>query len=221
MNRQRQSRDDRGNPVSIDPFETESGEIYFLGEYQLLGEIGRGGMGIVYKAQHRGSSSPVALKTLSRFEPHSLHHFKHEFHVLTDLTHPNLIQLGELVTTAREPFFTMELIQGESFKDYVCKAFCSSTDLQDSDYPDFCFDEQRLRDALRQTTDGLNALHEAGSLHRDLKSNNVMVNSNGRVVIVDFGLAVETDRGEFHNSLREFAGTPVFMAPEQAARKPM
>lgn len=206
---------------AADTFQTEPGEVAWIGAYQLLGEIGRGGMGVVYKAQHRESPSPVALKTLAKFEPHSLQHFKKEFHVLADLAHPNLIRLGELVTTEREPFFTMELIHGVSFKDYVCNSFNSMPDLQGSDRNNFCFDEVRLRNALRQIIEGLNAIHNAGSLHRDLKPSNVMVNSEGRVVIVDFGLAVETDRGEFHNSLREFAGTPVFMAPEQAARKPM
>ncbi len=206
---------------SEDPFKTVPAGISWIGDYQLLGEIGRGGMGIVYMAQHRDSSSPVALKTLARFEQHTLHQFKKEFHVLADLAHTNLIRLGELVATENEPFFTMELIQGVSFNEYVSNTFGSSTELQGSDIVSFCFDEGRLRHALLQSIDGLNALHRAGGLHRDLKPSNVMVTLEGRVVIVDFGLAVETDRGEYNNSLQEFAGTPIFMAPEQAARKPI
>ncbi len=201
-----------------DPFKTELGDTLTLGDYRLLGEIGRGGMGIVYEAQRQGSTSSVALKTLSRFEPHALHRFKQEFRILADLAHPNLVQLGELVTTQREPFFTMEFIRGVSFRDYVRHSTDSSFELDEGDTVRFGFDEARLRESLLQIVEGLSALHRAGSLHRDLKPRNVLVNHEGRVIILDFGLAVEMDEGEFRNSLGEIAGTPVFMAPEQAAR---
>ena len=91
-----------------DPFKTVTQDSRVLGEYKLIGELGRGGMGVVYEAQRVGSSTSVALKTLSRFEPSALHRFKQEFRILADLAHPNLVQLGELVTTQREPFFTMD-----------------------------------------------------------------------------------------------------------------
>ena len=201
-----------------DQFKTELGESFTLGDYRLIGEIGRGGMGIVYEAQRQGSSTSVALKTLTRFEPHALHRFKQEFRILADLAHPNLVQLGELVTTQREPFFTMEFIRGVSFRDYVRHSTDSSLILNECDTVRFSFDEARLRESLLQLVDGLRVLHRAGSLHRDLKPSNVLVNYDGRVIILDFGLAVEMDEGEFHNPLGEIAGTPVFMAPEQAAR---
>ena len=179
-----------------------------LGGYRLERELGRGGMGVVYRATPVDGGPPVALKTLKK-SGGSLTQFKHEFRVLADLTHRNLVRLGELVTTSIEPFFTMELIVGKSFAEHVSSGFDTA-----AANPHLPFNEQRLRRALQQLAAGLQALHEVGCIHRDIKPSNVMVTEKGRVVLLDFGLAV----GSQHRP-KEFAGTPFYMAPEQAQAK--
>lgn len=214
------SHDDEFKTTGWDPYVTRSPTSKDkLGEYSIQSTVGQGGMGTVYKAQRSDSSVPVALKTVTRFDPRSLHRFKQEFRILADLSHPNLVQLGELVTTESEPYFTMEFVNGVPFNEYVRCGYDSLPTSNQSDAFGLRFDEERLRDALRQTAEGLIALHQAGCLHRDLKPSNVLVDKSGRVVILDFGLAVEMEQGEFSNSNHEYVGTPIFMAPEQAARQ--
>jgi eukaryotic-like serine/threonine-protein kinase len=176
-----------------------------LGQYRIERELGRGGMGVVYEATPMDGGPPVALKTLQN-RSGSLTRFKSEFRILSDLSHPNLVRLGELVTTSIEPFFSMEMIEGVSFDKYVRSGFDTA-----AGKPNLPFNEHRLRDALKQLIEGLQALHHVGCIHRDIKPSNVLVTTTGRVVILDFGLAVES-----HQSTSEFAGTPYYMAPEQA-----
>ena len=106
--------------------------------------------------------------------PRSLLGFKREFRALADISHPNLITLYELISDEEQCFFTMELVDGLNFREYV-------------QGPD------QLRTALPQLVQGLAALHAAGKLHRDLKPSNVLVTKEGRVVILDFGLVTECD----------------------------
>ncbi len=180
-----------------------------FGRYRIDRELGRGGMGVVYQASPIAGGPPVALKTLNQRHAGALTRFKREFRVLSDLTHRNLVKLGELVTTSMDPFFTMELVHGEDFLSYVR----SGSDTAAAN-PHLPFNEQRLRDCLEQLAEGLKALHDEGCIHRDIKPSNVLVNDRGRVVLVDFGLAVdEADQPG------EFAGTPYYMAPEQAQGK--
>jgi len=182
-----------------------------LGNYRLLRQLGQGGMGIVYEAEHIGGGSPLALKTLQSGSAAALARLKAEFRILSDLAHPNLVRLGELDTTGRVPFFTMEMLAGKTFSEYVRASFESVAAT-----PSLPYSESRLRESLRQLALGLSALHTVGLIHRDIKPSNVMVTNEGRVVILDMGLAVETDGNRFHNSDHELAGTPYYMAPEQA-----
>lgn len=206
--------------ISIDPFATDiSSPIAFkpqhetkqLGDYRLLKELGRGGMGIVYEAEPKEGGGRVALKTLQVGSTAALLKLKSEFRIVADLAHPNLVRLGELNTTDREPFFTMEILQGKPFDEYVRSSFESA-----SATPHLPYNESRLRNSLRQLADGLVALHEEGLIHRDIKPSNVMVTHEGRVVILDMGLTVEMEGERFRNSQNEMAGTPYFMSPEQA-----
>ncbi len=199
-----------------------------LTRFDLVRTIGEGGAGIVYEAIDRTSGERVALKTLRVRGAEALLRFKEEFRALQDLEHPNLVRLGELTSSDGTWFFTMELIEGVSFLEWV------SSDRGDtvsgshpreaappvkrpSIRPDGAprtLDERRLRSAILQLARGLIALHAAGKIHRDVKPSNVLVDRTGRVVILDFGLV--RDAGSIGED-EGIVGTVPYMAPEQAA----
>ena len=233
----------------------------FLGteRFALRRRLGAGGMGVVHEAHDRRMDKIVALKTLTRAEAAHIYRFKREFRTLADVSHPNLVSLYELMSEGDHWFFTMELVKGVTFIQYVRpeipRAFERSvndtlpmvssrlaeevnsdaeTEEFDSSHisydsgeispleaasqlklSNYQLDEARLRAALRQLAEGVNRLHEMGKLHRDIKPSNVLVDGDGRVVILDFGL-VEDVEPELHETL--LAGTPDYMAPEQGAQ---
>ncbi len=177
-----------------------------MARYEILRPIGRGGMGVVYEALDRERQQLVALKTLRHFTPAALYLFKREFRALADVHHPNLVNLYELVVAeSHRAFFTMELVRGTDFLSYVRQR-----------------PSARLRPALRQLVDGIRALHRAGKLHRDIKPSNVRVTPEGRVVLLDFGVATELAprNGDAATDPCETAGTARYMAPELSGGAP-
>jgi len=194
-----------------------------LTRFEVLREIGRGGAGIVYAAVERESGRRVALKTLRAMDAPLLLQLKSEFRALQDLEHPNLIRLEHLMREGDTWFFTMELVNGVPITTYVtggAASSSSSSDRSDDTRAERAggiareparFDEGRLRDALAQLARGLAALHAAGKVHRDIKPANVLVTMDGRVVVIDLGLAREiTSAAE-----ESVTGTALYMAPEQ------
>ncbi len=213
--------------------------------------IGTGGFGVVYQAFDRERQMPVALKTLRRLDPASLYRFKQEFRVLSDISHPNLVTLYELVATGDDVFFTMELLEGRTILRYIREDVrrlpdpasdvshlgtvelaarpANDTTKLALDSPEAAgdvapapvmhgprvVDVARLRHAFAQLTEGVLALHEGGLLHRDLKPSNVLVTDQGRVVILDFGLAQESRPEETRSN--SMMGTPAYMSPEHAS----
>jgi eukaryotic-like serine/threonine-protein kinase len=175
-----------------------------LERYKLLGTLGHGGFGTVYKAIDRATGERVAVKELTHVSPTSLAQFKKEFRAVQEVHHPNLVRLDELFQDRDKWLIAMELVEGK--------------DLLDDLYVDDearCFDETRLRDVFAQLSLGLSALHEAGFVHRDLKPKNVLVTGERRVVLLDFGLAEAIDRRSQTAPAPGF-GTVAYMAPEQA-----
>jgi serine/threonine protein kinase len=185
--------------------------------FQILRRLGEGGMGIVYEALDRERGVNVALKKLKSFSAEGLVRFKTEFRALQDLHHRNLVLLGELISEGDDWFFTMELVDGCDFLQYVrggvpfAGGKSATGDDTLVDHPDDAmtlpseprpagpdlrtdvragpaFDERLLRDGLRQLADGLCALHDARLVHRDVKPSNIRVTPEGRVVLLDFGL---------------------------------
>ncbi len=179
----------------------------------MLDRLGAGGMGVVYSAQDLETGRTVALKTLQWRDGEEMLKLKREFRALADLAHPNLVALYELVASEAGVFFTMEQVQGRPF---VAQARMSvgpdGRSLSPVGY-------DALRGLVRQLVEGVDALHAAGRLHRDIKPSNVLVSREGRVVLLDFGVAMAlrgptADPGE--PTRKRVVGTIAYMSPEQS-----
>jgi hypothetical protein len=195
--------------------------------FEVIRQLGEGGMGVVFEVLDRERGTRVALKTLRMKTPEHLLRFKSEFRALQDLNHHNLITLHELIEDQGQWFFTMELIDGVDFIRHLRAA--PATDLgsagQDETDPglpvpgplaSLGFEEVRLRQMLPQLAQGLAALHRAGKVHRDVKPSNVMVTRDGRVVVLDFGLVADLTAPLAGDAAGAVVGTIEYMAPEQA-----
>jgi eukaryotic-like serine/threonine-protein kinase len=207
-------------------------------QFDVVRYLGEGAAGVVYEAIDRRRDTRVALKRLKATDPHLLLRFKNEFRALQDLQHPNLVTLGELVSSAGQWFFTMELVDGIDLHRYVrptpsvnlatdggfvltradAMAAVERASATDSS-PERSFDLARLRSTLTQLVDALCALHEANKVHRDIKPSNILVTGEGRVVVLDFGLVV--DAASTAPSEASLVGSADYMAPEQGASQPV
>jgi serine/threonine protein kinase len=204
--------------------------------------LGVGGFGAVYQAYDSQRNMLVALKILRKAGAEALYQFKQEFRSLADISHRNLVSFYELFSNGGEWLFTMELIKGHDILHYVrggidtdrdetescndsptisARAGAPQEECQiDSRAPEAApsFNEERLRACLFQLADGLCALHAARKLHRDVKPSNVLVTDDGKVVLLDFGLAREMHPQV--SGTMQICGTPAYMSPEQAAGLP-
>lgn len=211
--------------------------------FQVVGRLGKGGMGVVYEVLDLERNERCALKTLRKLSANAVLRFKNEFRALQDLEHPNLVRLGELFEDAGQWFFTMELVEGVSFLEYVRPDKGEAQagiplSFDEEDEPTLQhepegdtraaarrraakgYDEVKLRSALGQLASGLHALHLAHKVHRDIKPSNVLVTTEGRVVILDFGLVTDAANKRIWPD-DHLVGTVSYMAPEQAAQKPV
>ena len=183
-----------------------------LGRYEIVRMIGRGAMGAVYEATDGESATHIAIKAIRGMSPEALYRFKQEFRALSRLQHPNVVSLYELALEDDRMFFTMELVRGQSFINYVCG------ERTDGRYAP-CRDYDKLRDAVRGLAAGVHAIHRAGFLHRDIKPSNILVDNSGRVVLLDFGLVRDINLaggGVGVTADGAVLGTPLYMSPEQA-----
>jgi len=168
--------------------------------FALESTLGEGASGVVYLARDRETGARVALKTLRTVTPGQIAQLKNEFRAIQGLNHPNLVRLGEIFEEAGSWYLSMEHVDGTDFQHYVSPS-------------DGRFDEARLRSALRQLASALSALHAAQIVHRDLKPSNVLVTNDGRVVVLDFGIALREEA--VHGRDEGVTGTALYMAPEQ------
>ena len=193
--------------------------LFAGGRFELRGTLGAGGAGVVYRAFDGHLQREVALKLLRQASGRDLYRFKKEFRALADIVHPNLVALHELHASDGEWYFTMELVEGVSFIDWVRPSKGEAGPSRSrQDIVAAPVDVPRLRGALVQLVDALIALHRAGKLHRDLKPSNVLVTQTGRLALLDFGLVATVAEGDPE---RLAVGTPVYMSPEQAADQPL
>jgi hypothetical protein len=189
----------------------------FGGRFTSVRRIGEGGFGVVYEAVDTKFGGRVAVKVLRADRVASAARFKREFRSLVDVQHANLVKLFELAADGDTLYFSMELIDGVDFLAHVTDEQATRADTaewppQPRSVRDRVISAHRLRAALVQLVAAVQALHDAGKLHCDVKPSNVLVDATGRVVLLDFGLVANVDE-----STRSTLGTPGYMAPEQVA----
>src|SRR5580704_620813 len=175
--------------------------------YELLGVLGRGGMGIVYRARHRQLHRLVALKVLSprlMATSEARRRFEREIRILGGLHHPGIVMATDANRIDGAAYLVMELIDGVDLARMVRVGGPLSV-------PEAC-------ETGRQIAGALAAAHQAGTIHRDIKPSNVMIDRLGRVKLLDFGLAhlAEASTESLDTSLGRLLGTLDYMAPEQA-----
>ncbi|HET7712375.1 MAG TPA: serine/threonine-protein kinase, partial [Thermoanaerobaculia bacterium] len=194
------------------------GEFPGSSRFQIRRRIGSGSFGIVYEAFDPVRNQVVAVKALRHAYPEALYRFKREFRSLTGIVDRNLIRLYELISEGEQLLVSMELIEGLNFIEYVRGALGGEPEGQPPGSEPAglveSFDTFRLGVALPQLARGVIALHNAGKLHRDIKPSNVLVADDQRVVLLDFGLVMDTS-SRFTQSSTSTSGTPAYMSPEQ------
>ncbi len=173
--------------------------------YRVIALLGRGGMGEVYRADDLRLQQPVALKFLPEAtaqDPVTLERFHNEVRIARRISHPNVCRIYDIGEADGLVFLSMEYVDGEDLGSLLRRIGRLPSD--------------KALEIARKLCAGLAAAHDKGVLHRDLKPANIMLNSQGEVVIMDFGLA---DLAEHipHEQVRY--GTPAYMAPEQLAGK--
>ncbi len=182
-----------------------SGPLGLLGEYLLLERIGAGGMGEVFRAEHRTMNRQVAVKILSRKIADNrqlLERFFHEIRAVAKLMHPNIVTAFDAGSQNGIHFLVMELVEGEMLSQRVSRLGPMST--------------AEVVHVLQQAADALDYAHRMGIVHRDIKPGNLMLTNDGRLKILDFGLATfNKATGENTPEKRMFMGTPEYMSPEQ------
>jgi len=184
-----------------------------LGHYEIESELGRGGMGVVYKAFEPALNRHVAIKELSpslAHDPQLVERFLREARAMAALSDPHIIQIFYIGTdeATSQPFFAMEFVDGDSLSSVLKR--------------DGKLEPATALKVLHQTAQGLATAHDRGVIHRDIKPGNLMLTTRGQVKIADFGIALATtDISKKLTSTGEFVGTPGYLSPEVCLGKPI
>ncbi len=176
-----------------------------LGDYQLLEEIGRGGMGVVYKARQKALDRTVAVKMIlagHMASPEYLRRFQAEALAAARVSHPNIVQIYGVDHFQGRHFFVMEYIEGPNLAQLAGGG---------------PLDPHRAALVVAAVARAVDHLHRHGIIHRDLKPSNILVDREGRPCLTDFGLAKVFTPGSQVTATGVIAGTPSYMAPEQAS----
>jgi WD40 repeat protein len=172
--------------------------------YEIIGELGRGGMGVVYQAKHIGLKRIVALKMIlagAHASPEQRGRFLSEAHAVARLQHPNVVQIYDIGEHDGCPFFALEFIGGGSL----------AQKLDGTPLP-----PRQAAAMLSTLASAVQSAHEQNIVHRDLKPANILLTDKGMPKITDFGLAKEMDDKHSNTRSGAIVGTPCYMAPEQA-----
>jgi tetratricopeptide (TPR) repeat protein len=179
----------------------------FAGRYQIVEEIGKGGMGTVYRGLDTKLNEEVALKIIKpeiAADETTIERFRNELKLARKITHKNVCRMFDFHEEEGTPYITMEYIQGESLKDFILRKGKLS--------------EEQTIEITRQICRGLSEAHEIGVVHRDLKPQNIMIDTKDNAKIMDFGIARSVEaQGVTQTGV--LIGTPDYMSPEQVEGK--
>ena len=178
------------------------------GRYEILGLLGVGGMGSVYRARDVTLDELVALKVLRKelaAVPGMVARFRQEVKLARRVTHKNVARTFDIGEDGGDTFLTMELVDGEPLSNLAARRGRLPV--------------ATVVDLASSICSGLAAAHAAGVIHRDLKPENILIAKDGRIAITDFGIARALDPGEAGRTMGHAAGTPAYMAPEQVEGK--
>ena len=173
-------------------------------QIEILAELGRGGMGVVYKARHHGLSRNVALKMITEgrhTDPMQQARLRIEAQAIGQLEHPNIVQIYEVGDADGCPFVLLELLEGGTLADRLKEALPTG---------------RAAAELVATLATAIHAAHRAGIVHRDLKPSNILFDTVGNPKVADFGLAKRLDVDEGQTPSGQVMGTPSYMAPEQA-----
>ena len=179
-----------------------------FGHYEVVSELGRGGMGVVYKAWEPSLNRHVAIKALGEHllgDKGLIERFTREAKSMAAINHPNVIQVYFIGMEERQPYFAMEFIEGVSLDDLLRGNHVLTV--------------AHAKEILRQACAGLAVAHDRDLVHRDIKPANLMLCDDGTVKVVDFGIAQTREYGDKLTNTGEFVGTPGYLSPEVCTGK--
>lgn len=178
-----------------------------FGDYELLEEVGRGGMGIVYRATQISLNREVAVKMILRdrlASQQERQRFFAEARATAQLQHPGIVPVYDVGELDGRPYFAMQFIKGRTLADMI-----QTGELL----------QRHTARYLEQIARAVHFAHESGILHRDIKPSNILIDENGNAKLTDFGLAKQTDGNDSLTRTGVVLGTPTYMSPEQASGK--
>ena len=181
-----------------------------IGHYTIVSELGRGGMGVVYKAHEESLNRFVAIKVLGEQlsgDPSFVARFVREAQAAAALSHPNIIQIFFIGEDDGRHYFVMEFVKGKSLLAMVRE--------------EGRIENPRATQFMLQAANGLAAAHDKGFLHRDVKPANLLVDESGRLKIADFGLVLPQEAATRLTATGMLVGTPGYLSPEQCMAQPM